>query len=447
MAVRFSLAPSDGVFIDPPTWQLIDVTYTVQSVSIDRGRANEMSQTSTGSATVELVDQSGDFDPTNPTGAFYGLLAAGVPMGPCVQARIQLDNPNDSTVTTLFRGYISRLIWTPSQREDHANVTFELVDGLAILAACEMPADGTFGDGVDGGNIIFNADTALTAVQTRIGKVLGQLGWPASLRVPGAGGTVFSGNVALQQTVYAPRSTVLQVVLDAADGEFPQVANVYIGGPRNPGAVVFHGRYARFNPADVSYNIRTWQAGDDTAAAAATNVVRVSPPLVASLDDTNLYTSAYCTPADPYGLSDFSGQYVTDAAAVTLEGLRTWSAENLATGGGAGPTTAAQETKKMAGYVRDNFARPALRVGQLTVKSRQLSSRNGAATFDLLCNIDISDLVHLKTTHGGGGGFDTDFYTEGIHYQIRPAHSLLIPQIDLTLDVSPRSFYATPFPP
>jgi hypothetical protein len=358
-------------------------------------------------------------------------------MGPCVQARIQLDNPVDATVTTLFRGFISRLLWTPSQREDHANVTLELVDGLAIFAAAEMAPDGTFGDGVDLGNIIFNADAALTAVQTRINKVLTQLGWPSALR------SIFTGNVALQKTVYAPRSTVFQVISDAADAEFPQVANFYIGGPRNPGYAIFHGRYARFNPADVSYNIRTWQAGDDTAAAADSTVVRVSPPLQASLDDSNLYTSAYCTPADPAGLADFSGQYVTDTTAAGLKGLRTWSSENLYTAGGAGPTTGAQETKKMAQYVVDNFENPAIRVGQITVKSRALESLNATATWAMLGNADISDLVHLTTTHGGGGGFDTDFYTEGLHYQITPGSTLDLPYVELTVDASPRAFYDT----
>src|SRR5262245_761801 len=103
-----------------------------------------MSKTDTGTAVVELVDDAGHFDPTNATSPLYGT-------GPLTQAAICLQNPVTNTWTTLFRGYISQLQWTPYQTKQWANVTLELVDGLALLQACEMPPDGTFGDGVDHG--------------------------------------------------------------------------------------------------------------------------------------------------------------------------------------------------------------------------------------------------------------------------------------------------------
>ena len=432
-----SLAPDDTAMAASPTWERIDTAYNVQSFTVDRGRASEMSRTDTGTATIEIVDKTGAFDPTNPSGHFFGRLTAGVPMGPLVQARIELQNPLTSVWTTLFRGFISAIQWVPYRREDHANVTLELVDGLAFLAACEMAPSATggvadFGHEIFEGNIVFHEDTNLNAVQTRINKVLDQASWPAGLR------EIFTGNVQLQETVYPPRSTVLSVIQDAADAEFPDVSNVYIGGPRSPGNIVFHGRLARFNPADTSYNINRWNVGDDAAAAADTaNVCRLSPPLVPSLDDTLLYTSALATPQN-IADGDIAAQYVTNATAVGKKGLRTWSAENLATRGGAG-TTGEDECKKFAYYIRDNYGTPKVRVGQLTIKSRNTSSVWAAATWNLICKIDISDIVHVKTTHSGGGGFDTDFYVEGIHYAARPGPG--VPYIELTLDVSPKGYY------
>jgi hypothetical protein len=435
------LAPDDNAFEATPVWDQIDNVYNVQSFQIDRGRPNEMSRTDTGTATIELVDRAGDFDPTNTGGAFWGRFRADEPLGPLVQAMISMQDPVTDSWGTLFRGFISSLRWVPYRSEQHANVTLDLVDGLALLAACEMVPDGSFGHAVIEGNIVYNEDDALDAVKTRIGKVLDEVGWPGVLR------SVFTGNVGLQETVYAPRSTALSVIQDAADAEFPDVANVYIGGPRAPGAVVFHGRYARFNPADVAYDFRVWQCGDDAAAAAdPADVVRVSPPLVASLDDTLLYSSAYATPNDSYAqLVDLlPGQYVQDDFAADRYGIRTWTAENLSTLRGEGPTTALVETKKYATYVRDNYAAARVRVGQLTVKPRRPDSVHGPATWEMLCNVDISDTVHLKTTHGGGGGFDHDFYVEGIHYSARPGAG--IPYVELTLDVSPASYYdANPF--
>jgi hypothetical protein len=437
-----SLAPDDDAWEASPDWERLDETYNVRSWSIDRGRPNEMSRTDTGTAVVELVDQSGDFDPTNTGSPFYGRFIAGQPMGPLVQAAISLQNPVTETWATLFRGFIGSIQWVPYRSEQHANVTLELVDGLALLAACEMPLDGTFGHAVIDSNIVYNEDTDDTeAVKTRIGKVLDEVGWPGSMR------SLFTGNVTLQKKVYAPRSTALQVIQDAAEAEFPDQANFYVGGPRRPGYMVFRGRFARFNPDTVEYDITTWQLGDDQAAEADPgDVVRVSPPLVASLDDTLLYSSAYATPQDPEGNYevDFPNQYVTDTAARDRYGLRTWSAENLATLGGAGSSTALAETKLFADYVRDNYAVPRVRVGQLTIKPRRPDSVYGPATWQLMCNVDISDIVHLTTTHGGGGGFDHDFYVEGIHYQARPGGT--IPYVELTLDVSPRGYYdSSPF--
>ena len=433
-----SLAPSNTVWAASPTWERIDNIYNLQQVTVDRGRQNEMGRTDTGTAGVELVDRDGGFDPTNPGGYFFGRLTPGQPMGPMVQALIELQNPTTSAWSTIFRGYIAAIHWVPYRSEQHANVTLELVDGFALLAACEMAPDGSFGNSVDQGNIVFDEDLSTDAVQTRINLVLDQVGWPASLR------NIFTGNVKLQRTPYAPRSTALSVIQDACDAEFPDAANVWIGGPRQPGKVVFHGRFARFHPDVAEYEIRTWQLGDDAANAAAplNDVVRISPPLTVSIDDTLLYTSALATPQNIHD-DDIAAQYVTDATAAAAKGLRTWSAENLATRGG--PTTTAEpETKLFADYVVDNYTVPRPRVGQLTVKSRKPNTVSGQETWKLLCGVDISDIAHLKTTHGGGGGFDTDFYVEGIHYQILPGG--LLPYVELTLDVSPRGFYdANPF--
>jgi len=443
------LAPADYALTASPTWQRIDLDYAVQSWSIDRGRPNEMSRTDTGTAQINLVDKTGDFDPTNTTGAFYGRLNAGQPMGPLVQAQISLQNPTGGHAWfTLFRGFISQIQWQPYQTEQWANVTISLVDAMALFAAMEM-VPGAFGDDYVDGNILFNEDLALTACQTRINKVLDDAHWPTSLRV------IFTGNVQLLALSVAPRSTVLQVLEDTADAEFPDMANLFVGcqgrGSTLPGSVVFHGRYARFQPAEADYQIATWQCGDDQAAAAdPTNVVRISPPLVASLDDTSLYTSALAT---PQGIADgdIEAQYVQDAAGAAQIGLRSWSAENLLTRGGitapvgGTPTDGVAETKRFAQWVVDNYSTtpiaPTVRVGQLTIKTRDPASTYGPATWSMVCGVEISDIVHLTTTHSGGGGFNHDFYIEGIHYNARPGG--LNPYIELTLDVSPKGYYGS----
>jgi len=293
-----------------------------------------------------------------------------------------------------------------------------------------------WGDDVIDGNIVFNENVLLHAVQDRINSVLDSLYWPSALR------RIFTGNVGLQQSSYAPRSTALQVMQDAADAEFPDMSNLYIGGPRWPGYVVFHGRKARFNPSDSDYDIHWWYLADDVNAASdPATFVRISPPLEVFLDDTSLYTSALAT---YYGIADIdlAAQYVQDDAAVALEGLRTWTAEGLYTRNGEGPTTGGQETQRFAYFIRDNFKYANVRVGQVTIKHRDPSSIWGAATWQLFGLVELSDLVLLTTTHAGGGGFaGTKFYVEGIHYTARPGPSY--PIVELTLDLSPADFYDT----
>ncbi len=58
----------------------------------------------------------------------------------------------------------------------------------------------------------------------------------------------------------------------------------------------------------------------------------------------------------------------------------------------------------------------------------------------MICGVEIGDVVHLNTTHPHGGGFDEDFYVEGIHYDAVPMNDRY-PEVTLTLDLSPRAYY------
>jgi len=478
-----------------PTWVRIDQDYNVTSWSIDRGRSFELDRTGTGTATINLIDTTGDFDPTNTTSPFYELAV------PAAQAAIALQNPVTSAWSTLFRGWISRLDWVPYATLDHANVRIELVDALAMFAACELMPDGTFGDSVVGGDIVYAEDTGTDAVQTRINKALDEYGWPAnrlgsdgvangtttftaatgafttadeghwikiqgrnryqivtrnsatSVTLSGSPSTgtslawtlglraINTGNVKLQETTYPARASLLAVIQDAADAEFPTVANFYMN---KDGLAEFHGRLARFDPTNADYDIRHWYGGDATAVAASpTTVVPVSPPLVASLDDVSVFNSALATPQN-IDEGDIPAQYVEDATSISYYGRRTWSAPNLATLGGSA-TTANQETKLFAQYVIDNFADPRTRVGQVTVRPQNPSGTSGAATWALMCGVDISDQFTLTTTHTGGGGFADDFFVEGVHYEAKPMNATQH-DVTLTLDISPAGYYdSSPF--
>jgi hypothetical protein len=220
------------------------------------------------------------------------------------------------------------------------------------------------------------------------------------------------------------------------------------------GWLIFHGRQARFRPDVAEYQIAKRTVGDPSATELDADVVPVSE-LEWSLGWDNVFNSASATPQgigsgldwrplDPE-VDDIDGQYVvapgvlpTDVRSITFDNLQTLI--GIATG-----NNSLVETKLMAQYYVENYAEPIPRISRMVFKSRRPGALNGAALWQHLCNCEISDLLTLKTEHPGGGGFDDQYYVEGIHYTGRPG-SGEVPMIELALDVSPRAHWiSNPF--
>jgi hypothetical protein len=406
----------------------------VSSWSIDRGRSYELDTNSPGTAQITLIDTTGELDPTSPS----------YPFEPMTPAAIALRNPVLGTDHTIFRGHVSRLSYDLYQKEDYATVTVDLVDGLDRLANMEMYGGQGFasewGDfpvtGQDG-DISFYPDAASNACGTRINKILDQANWPGGLR------EVFSGNVSLQVGLYSFRTSVMTALQDCADAEHPGVANVYV---QKDGRFTFHGRLARFNPGDAQYHISTWKCGDMSAVAADSTRALIFE-LAYDRDAEKVINSAMATPQNiPDARID--DQRIEDAGSIATYGSRAISFENLLTAGdpdvglGYGYTPAADDAcLKFATYYVDNYATPRNRVNKITFKRVGPQDPYAAALWRLMCNVDISDIIRLKTTHhGGAGGFDEDFFVEGLHYTANPLSDQYV-DVELNLDVSPRAYY------
>jgi hypothetical protein len=67
--------------------------------------------------------------------------------------------------------------------------------------------------------------------------------------------------------------------------------------------------------------------------------------------------------------------------------------------------------------------------------------------WQFLNRVDIADSVTVTVTSPGGGGFDdAEYFVEGIHEQVRPLDPAY-DDVTLTLDLSPRAFFASnPWP-
>lgn len=418
-----SFAFDDTALEANPAWTRIDTDYIVQSVSIRRGRRYETDRIDTGRATVTLIDTTGDFDPTYAGAAFANQLVPGK------QAGIALRNPTDATWSPLFRGHVQGWYYDFHPTLGFATVTVELVDALAMLSRWELDQDLSYAE-----------DTALDACRTRIVAALDYFSWPGAGNSMDTLREIRSGNVGLQAATYSFRTSMLSIIQDCADAEFPAVANFYAA---RDGKLTFFGRYSRFQPDDVDYHVDTWYVGDQAAADNdPTATVPLSPPLSFSVDDGMVFNYAIATYKGIESF-DIDNQAWLDAASVTAYGSMPWSAEDLLTSNGEGPTTAAAETLLFAEYITSNYATPRVRLGRLTVRPQSEDSTYGDTTWALLCGVELNDIVNVSfTTAWGGGVTGEEGFVEGIEYEIRPMRGDVW-DVTLTLDVSPRAWYQT----
>lgn len=432
------IALNDATLEPEPIWT--DLTATpnlVAAAQIDRGRSYELDRTDTSTASVQINDIDGVLDPTNTEGPHFGLIE------PLLQVRLSLLNPVTDETTVIFRGYIEDFDYVIEPATQISQLTLSLVDAFEILTAIEMQADGSFGDTVPAkyaGNIFFDNATVgpLGDEGGRILQVLGNAGWPTALS------TIFSGNVALQESTYSPGDTVLQVVQDAADAEFPGLANVYVD---KVGNVTFHGRKAKFDPVGVSeeagdaWPFHQWKAGDGAAVAASLSDTAQIRQLSVNRGLSKIINQAYATPS---GISplDVAGQVKTDPTSIGIYGIRSWSAENLFTAGGLNDGLGANdECALFPSYYIANYAEPRNRVTAIAFRSMRPEDPRAIANWAFLCGVEISDTLALTVAFRGGGGFNLEpWFIEGVHYDIKPLNGKYA-DVTLTLDLSPQAYF------
>ena len=410
-----------------------------------RGRQDELEKTGTGTATVLVHDVNGLYDPSNTGSPYYGQLD-GVPIA------LSLRNPVTDTWHTRFQGVIDEYTYDLSSSQRNQDVTLSCVDAFDYLATAEMTPvlhGHELPDGIDAGTVFYNADE----VNLRIEKLLNDAQWPIDRR------KIFTGNVDIQACVYDAGYSFLAALQDAADAEFPGVANVYVDAV---GDVVFHGRKARFDPDTTSnganWIFTRWNVGDGNAIAGDSSYAQARPPLSSDRSLRLIYNTALIYPShvnDPDApeyqteaeyQETLAGQVYYDTGSINQYGARSFPAAEIRTlRHKTDSTNGWFQAYLMEQYYVDNYSQPRTRPRQITVKSVHPSDHRAAATWAFLCGVEISDIIHLTVTHPGGGGIDEDFYVEGVSTVCRP----LQPDFDyveVTCDVSPAAYWdSNPF--
>jgi hypothetical protein len=213
--INFSTGPSFAQFLILDTGQLdvnvlgdpgsiiVDVSNQVNSIQTNRGRTALSDQFQTGSLTLRIVDQNGDFNPQNVSGPYYNLLT---PM-----KKVQITATYGSTTYPIFAGYITSYVTTyPDESEaDLAMTTIQAVDAfrLAQLAQISTVTGATAGD-LSG---------------TRINEILDEIDWPTSQRDIDAGLTTLQADPGTNRTA-------LQALQIATESEY---GAIYVSADNN----------------------------------------------------------------------------------------------------------------------------------------------------------------------------------------------------------------------
>ena len=143
------------------TVDFVNITSDVQRISIRHGRDRQFEEYSPGVATIQFLDFTGDWNPANTTGPYYGKIK------PMVLCRVETEY--QGTGYFLFTGYVSSWDYTwADQSADYAIVTLQCVDAFRMLQLANI-------DDVPGA-----ANKDLPG--ERINLILDAVGWPNTLR-------------------------------------------------------------------------------------------------------------------------------------------------------------------------------------------------------------------------------------------------------------------------
>ena len=247
---------------------IVDVSNQVDFIQTARGRSALADQFQTGTLTLRIVDQNGDFNPTNPAGPYYTLLT---PM-----KKVQITATYGANTYSLFSGFITSYVNTqPKDATEVAYTTIQAVDAFRLAQNAQIST--------------VTGATAGDLSGTRINQILDQIDWPATMR------DIDAGLTTLQADPGTPRTSLdaLQVCTDSEYGAFYVDQNgEFIFQDRSVTAGSIGGTVTTFNDdgTGIPYANANWKL-DDTLIFNSAQVSRSggSPQTAINQDSIDKY--------------------------------------------------------------------------------------------------------------------------------------------------------------
>ncbi len=344
---------SDSTFI------IVDVSNQVNRIETNRGRTALSDQFQTGSLTLRITDQNGDFNPQNPSSPYYNLLT---PM-----KKVQITATYGAVTYPIFAGFITSYVTTyPDDGEGVAITTIQAVDAfrLAQLAQISTVAGATAGE-LSG---------------ARVNDILDQISWPASQRDIDAGLTTLQADPGTNRTA-------LQALFTVAESEYGAIYvsadNNFVFQDRNVTAGSIGGTPTVFadDGSGISYFDATWILNDVLVFNKAT-ITRVGGSPQVALSQASI---------DKYFLhSYFLDNLLMESDAVALDYARAYVASRQET------------TIRVDAIVLDLYT-PNYNLGIIAA-----------------LGLDFFDPITVKTTQPGGSVLEKTLQVFGVRMAITP---------------------------
>jgi hypothetical protein len=257
---------------------IVDVSDQVDTITTSRGRNATSDVFQTGTMSLRIVDENGDFNPQNSSGPYFNVLT---PM-----RKIQITATYDAVTYPIFSGFITGYnTVTPRNAGELSYTTITAVDAMRLAQNAQVSTV----TGAAAGNLS----------GTRVNQILDQILWPTSMRDVDAGLTTLQADPGTARTALAAMQTATTSEYGAlyvnASGSFVfQDRTVTVGSVANTPTV--------FNDdgTNIAYSNAVWK-----------------------LDDTQIFNSATIT------ATGLAAQTATNADSIAKYFLHSYNQQNL----------------------------------------------------------------------------------------------------------------------
>ena len=165
---------------------IVDVSNQVDGITTTRGRNAQADLFQTGTLTLRIVDQNGDFNPQNAAGPYYGLLT---PL-----RKVQITGTYAGIEYPMFSGFItSYTTTTPKMATDVVYTTITAVDAFRLFTNSQISTVTLAAAGDNAGE--------------RVNAILDEISWPPSMREIEYGSTIMQADPGNPRTALAAMQT------------------------------------------------------------------------------------------------------------------------------------------------------------------------------------------------------------------------------------------------